>query len=119
MSITAEVTNYIKFSGDVESESVYNSGDQEDSPGMSQLVSLSSGNNTVLLPDVDGFTVHGLAIIPPNPNEVEVTVKGTNADTGITLAAGQASVIQFGTTPPASIVIAASTTAPGFRLVWF
>lgn len=119
MSITAEVTNYIKLSGDVESESVFASGDLDDSPGMSQLVSFSSGNNTVLLPDVEGFTVHGVAIVPPNPNEVEVTVKGTNADTGVTLAAGQASVIQFGAEPPASIVIAASTDAPGFRLVWF
>ncbi len=119
MATEAVVTNYINFSGDFVAENIYASGNLDDSPAMSQVVSLSSGNNVVSVPAVDGFTVHGVAIIPPNPNTEEVTVKGTNADTGITLAAGQASIIQFGTTPPESIVLAASTTVDGFRLVWF
>lgn len=119
MSITAVLKNYVKFSGDQESELVYTSGDLTDSPCIQELVSLSIGNNTVNIPDVDAFTVHGLAIVPPSLNAVEPILKGVGGDTGITLSATQVSVVMLGSTPPASIVINVAAEVIGLRLIWF
>lgn len=119
MSITAEVLNSIKFTGDQESELIYDTGELTDSPCYQQIVTLASGNNSISVPDVDDFTVHGLAIVPPSLNEVEPVLKGVNGDTGLTLSATEVSIVQFGATPPASIVLNVSEEVAGFRLIWF
>jgi hypothetical protein len=120
MSVTALVTNYIKFSGDLENELVYSSGDQSDSPAIQELIALSNGDNVIELPSVEGFTVHGVAIVPPALNEMEAVIKGSTTDSvGITLSAFNVSLLQFGATPPTDIVLVASTNAAGFRLIWF
>lgn len=119
MSITAAVTNYIKFTGDIEAEFILSSGEQGSSPAIRNVISLDSGNNVISVPDVDDFVVHGLAIVPPNGNTEEITLKGTNTDTGIALSATKATVIQLGAAPPASIVLVAGTNVSGFQLFWF
>lgn len=118
MSTTAVVVNYVKYSGDLNQEFVFDSGELLDSPAMTALVELAVGNNTVTLPDVTDFTVRGLVIVPPDGNVVEPTLKGVNGDTGIALSAERASVIQFGETLPASIVLNVAAEAV-FRLIWF
>ena len=121
MSITAVVTNWIKFDGDVNLEYIFNSGDQIDSPSISNLVSLAVGDNTFQVPFLPGeFTVHGLAIIPPDGNIEEPFLKGNAADVGMPLNATRASLIQFSTNaPPATIVITSASDVMGFRLIWF
>lgn len=119
MSVTAVVTNYIVFSGDLENEFTFSSGDLLNSPAIQELISLATGNNSVTVPDVEDFTIHGVAIIPPELNTVELTLKGINADTGIALSATKASVIQLGATPPASLVLNVSDDVVGVRLIWF
>jgi hypothetical protein len=119
VSITALLRNYISFSGDQESDLIYSSEELEDSPAQQQVISLSTGNNTITLPDVDGFTVHGVAIVPPATDAGLVTLKGVNGDTGILLSSEGVSVFQFGSTLPASIVLSAAAGVEGWRLVWF
>lgn len=119
MSTTAVLTNYVAFTGDVNLEYILSSGELVDSPAMSAIISLVSGNNTITPPDVEGFTLHGLAIVPPESNTVELTLKGVNGDTGITLGASVVSVISFGATPPATLVLEADDDVDGFRLIWF
>lgn len=119
MSTTARVINYVNFTGDLTQEIPYDSGDMPDSPASQEVVGLVTGNNTITLPDVEGFTLHGLAIVPPSLNEVELTFKGVSGDTGILLSATRVSVIQFGETLPASIVLSAPEDVDGFRLIWF
>jgi hypothetical protein len=120
MSVTAQVTNYIKFTGDLENELTYSSGDQADSPAIQELITLSSGDNVLTLPSVEGFTVHGVVVIPPALNEMEAVIKGSTTDSvGITLSAFNTSLLQFGTEPPTDIVLVATTNAAGFRLIWF
>lgn len=118
MSVTAVVTNYVKFSGDQQNEIVISSGELINSPAIQELVSLVTGNNTVTVPDVEDFVTHGLEIIPPELNDVEITLKGVNADTGITLSASQATVLQFGSAPPSNIVLNVSDDV-AVRLIWF
>ena len=119
MSVIASVKNYVTFTGDQENELVFASGSLTDSPCIQELVTLASGDNTIDVPSVNDFTVHGLAIVPPTLNVVEPVLKGVNGDTGISLSATQVSVLQFGATPPASIVLNASVEVAGFRLIWF
>ena len=119
MSITALVRNYISFSGDQDSEFIFTTPELEDSPAQQQVISLSLGANTITLPSVTGFTVHGLAIVPPATDAGLVTLKGVAGDTGILLSSTGVSVIQFGTTLPASIVLSAAAAVTGWRLIWF
>lgn len=119
MSITANVTNHFVFSGDQSTELIYNSGGLEDSPCLQGLTTLAIGNNSISVPDVTDFTVHGLAIVPPESNVVEITLKGVNGDTGIALSESKVSVLNFGATPPATIVLNVAAELVGLRLVWF
>jgi len=119
VSITAVVRNYITFTGDQDSELIYNSGSLADSPAMSELANLTTGNNTITVPVVDDFVVHGVVILPPSGNTVQPTVKGIAADTGFAISESQASVIQFGTDVPVSFVLNVSADIDGLRLVWF
>lgn len=119
MSITALVKNYVKFTEDQENDLVYSSGDLSDSPAMQELETLAIGDNTITIPDVANFTTHGLVIVPPSLNEVELVLKGASGDTGITLSATRVSVVQFGATPPASIILNVDAEVVGLRLIWF
>jgi hypothetical protein len=118
VSITATVKNYISFAGDQESDLVYDSGELADSPAMQELKNLIAGDNEILLPDVEDFTVHGFAIIPPTANEIEPVLKGAALDTGVALSASNVSVFMFGSTLPASIFLEVDD-ALSVRLVWF
>lgn len=119
MSITAVVKNYVTFTGDEDSELVVSSGTLSDSPCMNELKTLTTGNNTITLPVVTGFTVHGVVIIPPTGNTIQPTLKGVNGDTGFAINGSRASVINFGTTLPLTFVLNVSAGIAGVRLVWF
>lgn len=119
MSITAVVKNYIAFTGDQEIDLPFSSEELTNSPALQELVSLVSGNNAITVPDVDGFTLHGVAIVPPASNTVEPTLKGVNGDTGITLSVDKVSIVPFGATPSASFVLSVTDDVAGYRLIWF
>lgn len=118
MSVTASSTSHLVFSEDQESELIYASGPLEDSPYSQEVTTLAIGDNTISVPDVDGITVHGLAIVPPTANDEEITLKGNAADVGIALSANFVSVIHFGT-PPVSVILNVAAEVVGVRLVWF
>lgn len=119
MSITAVVRNYVAFSGDEEADLPFASDELADSPAMQEVKALTTGNNSITVPAITGFTTHGVVIIPPDGNAVEPTLKGVNGDTGIKLAADKVSVIPFGAVPPATIVLNVASNVNGFRLIWF
>ena len=119
MSITAGVTNYVRFTGDQESELIFTSGLLANSPAMQQLVSLVDGNNTISVPSVDDFDVHGVVIVPPTANENQLTLKGVDGDTGVILSALLPTILQFGDTVPSSFVLFIEGEIAGLRLVWF
>ena len=119
MSITALVKQYVSFSGDQDSDLIYATLGLEDSPAFQEVMTLIAAANTIVVPDVEGLTVHGVVIVPPTANDIEIVLKGSALDTGITLSAVNASVFQFGSTPPASIVLECADELVGLRLVWF
>ena len=119
MSTTAVVTNYVAFTGDLNQEYILPTGELADSPAMTSVIALASGANTITPPDVDGFTLHGLVIVPPDGNIVELTLKGVSGDTGIALSSSRVTILSFGATPPATLVLTAGSAVDGFRLIWF
>lgn len=119
MSITANVKNYIRFSGDQDSELLFSSGDLYNSPAMSELFSLAIGDNEIEVPNVDDFVVHGVVIQPPDSNSEGITLKGAGADTGIPISASLPTILQFGDTAPASIYVSVEVEVVGLRVTWF
>ena len=119
MSISSNVTNHVVFSGDQLTELIWNSGELTDSPGTQELKTLAIGDNTITVPSIDDFTVHGVAFVMPAANTVEPILKGAGADTGITISARNVSVVNFGDTPPASFILEVDAELVGIRLVWF
>ena len=119
MSITAVARQFLHFTGDQQSELIWDSGNLADSPCMNQLVNLITGDNEIDVPVVTDFVVHGVAIVPPAANVIEPVLKGAALDTGITLSASLVSVFQFGATLPTSIFLEVDDDMDGLRLVWF
>lgn len=121
MSITARVRQYITFSGDVDNEYIFDTGTLPNSPGVVEMRQLTIGDNVFTLPDaINDVVVHGVALIPPNGNTVEILLKGDETDTlGIPLSLQQATVIQFGAVLPIDIVLEVDDEVNGFRLIWF
>lgn len=118
MSITATVKNYIHFEGDQESEVILGSGPLINSADVQQLTTLAIGDNILTVPAVVGFVAHGVAIIPPHANVIEMLLKGDAADIGLLLSASQASVIHLGANQ-ATLILNVVTSIVGLRLVWF
>lgn len=117
--ITAAITSYVKFSGDLNQENAFPSGDLANSPGITNLVELAIGDNVIPVPDVIGFTVHGLVIVPPDVSVEEITLRGDALDTGIVLSSSGVSVLRFGATPPTDITLSVAAVVSGLRLIWF
>jgi hypothetical protein len=119
VSTTANVKNYVRFSGDQDSELLYSSGDLYNSPAMSELVSLAIGDNEIEVPNVDDFVVHGVVIQPPSSNSEGITLMGAGGDTGIPISASLPTILQFGDTAPASIYLSVAAEVTGLRVIWF
>lgn len=119
MSISATVKNYIKFSGDQESELIFSSGVLPDSPAIQELVTLAVGDNEIDVPSVDDFTVHGVVLVPPTANTEQMTLKGAGADTGLSISANRPTLLQFGDSVPASLFFEVAAEIVGLRLIWF
>lgn len=119
MSITAVAKVYIKFDGDQASEVIYSTEALSDSPNLSDLRTLAIGNNEIIVPEVDDFTVHGVLLVPPVANTDQLTLKGVVGDTGIQISANQPTLLQFGDTIPASLFVSVAAEVVGLRLIWF
>lgn len=111
MSITANVTININFSGDITYTQDFDADANIASPGSSITTNLASGANTITVPT--GAT--GVLIVPPASNAVTLTLKGVTGDTGI--AVGLISPIFLSLNSVSTFVITAGS-AVTVRLIW-
>lgn len=81
MSVTSGRSVTITFTGDIEYTQSFSATNVSTGSGQNQLVSLSSGNNTITVPS----NAVAVTIEMPSGNTVQVTLKGVNGDTGIAL----------------------------------
>ncbi len=82
MAVTSNRDINIQFTGDLEYQQTFESVESVTSPGVIENVDLTTGDNTITVPD-DAVAV---TIIKPSDNDVVLILKGIGADTGITLS---------------------------------
>jgi len=102
MAVTATRSTTIVYSGDVVGTETISAASNTASPGQVQILTLSSGFNTITLP-TGGSTVNACTIVPPTANVVTMTLKGITGDTGVPLHL----------TDPTTIAFASGTTTFG------
>lgn len=81
MSVTSNRDINIQFTGDSEFQQTFTAATNATSPGDNGLIDLALGDNTIIVPD----GAVAVSIIKPAGNEVVITFKGIEADTGIVL----------------------------------
>lgn len=86
------------------------------SPAQTDLVTLASGNNFIPFP-TGGSSPAGVTITPPAGNTNSITLKGTTADTGLSLHLTDPTSLGLGSTT-GTLVLTASSTISGVRLDW-
>lgn len=117
MSVTANRETTIQFTGDLELSITESAVANTTSPAQIAIVDLVATNNTQTVPTAGSTQPTAVTIIPPSGNTNVITLKGTNADTGVALHLTDPTTITLSTSVT-SIVLAVSTTVAGVRLVW-
>jgi hypothetical protein len=102
------------FSGDIQASFEYE-GDNAASPGITEVKTLASGNNTITVPNT---AVTGVTIIPPPANVETITLKGVNGDTGIRLHLTDPSSIGIDVAVTTTFVLSAGAQIVGVRFIW-
>lgn len=87
------------------------------SPGKLDVVTLSSGANTITVP-TGGTTPVAVTIIPPSGNTQTLTLKGISGDTGIALHLTQPCSISLANSVT-TFVLTAGGTITGLQLIWY
>jgi len=113
MSVTANVNVSLSWSGDVVLGQTFNDPTNPSSPGQEQVLSLSSGNNTVSVP-TGAQSVLLVKTVNGVTNTATLTFKGVNGDTGYALSPTVADKLSVG---GSSFVINASAVT-SIRAFW-
>jgi hypothetical protein len=116
MSVTSSRIIGITFQGDIDSPNLaFNAAENASSPGQIAPVALTTGNNVISVPTGS----KAVTIIPPVANAAQLIVKGTNADTGISLHLTDPSSIAIATAQTDIVVYTAVTTGlPTVRVIF-
>ena len=117
MATTAAKTITITLTGDVAGTQTFSPASNTTSAAKIDIVSLSTGANTITVPSVTGFTVTGVVIAPPAANTNLITIKGVSGDTGVALHKTDPSYIALDSSV-ATFVLNAAATINGVRLEW-
>lgn len=111
MAITSVRTTTIQFSGDVSAAMTYEQNSIA-SPGITDLIDLAIGNNSVSVP----AGAIGVTIIPPDDNEEDITLKGATGDTGILLHPTASTSIGLGS--ETAFYLNVTVAVDAVRLIW-
>ncbi len=116
MAVSASRTTTITFTGDVTGVQTVAAAVNAASPGQMDILSLTTGANTITAP-TGGATPKCLTVIPPAGNTQALTLKGITGDTGVPLHLTDPSSISLAGAF-VSLVINAAGPVTGVRLIW-
>lgn len=116
MSVTSNRNVDITFTGDQKASWTNTAAENTHSPGMIQVLTLASGNNTITVP-TGGTTPTACTILKPSDNTTAITLKGVAGDTGIRLHDTDPDTISIDDSV-ATFVLNAGAQLAGVRLVW-
>lgn len=117
MATSTTRSTTIQTAGDIISGQTFSATPNPSTPRPEDVVSLSSGNNTITVPSSGTAVPIAVTILPPVSNAVALTLKGVNGDTGILLHLVDPTTIAIGSTVTSFVISAASNVA-GVRLIW-
>lgn len=117
MAVTSSRTIQITLSGDVDLEQPFSAADNPTASGVVNVISLTTGVNTIIPPTVSGVVNKGVMIIPPAANAVLMTMKGAPGDTGLPLHLTDPTSLAIDTTF-AQLVLSVPSNLVGLRLIW-
>ena len=115
MSVNSVRTISVQNTGDVAGVQTVQSSNAS-APGVIQLTSLASGDNTITVP-TGGSTPQAATVVFPSNNAVLVKLKGAGGDTGVKLHATAPTSIALDATQTTFILNAASAVT-GVRIIW-
>jgi hypothetical protein len=115
MAVTSAVQIKVTFSGDISGTEVFNDASNANSSGVSNVVALSSGNNTIAVPSA-GTVPTAVTIIPPAGNTNDLILKGANGDQGIQLHDTNPLKLPLDSSVTSFVINAEATT--NVRLIW-
>jgi len=114
MASTSQRSITLQSTGDIEYSQVFSASSNASSPMQSDLVNLSSGNNTITVPT--GST--GVTIVPPTTNSVAIAIKSVVGDSNTLLIATSSPSSLGLATGVASFVLNAAGTITGVRIIF-
>ena len=117
MSVTSTRVVQVGFSGDIEANIIQSALENAVSPAETNIVTLSSGSNTITAPVISGIIVTGLTNIPPAGNTAQMTLKGIASDVGIPLHLTDPTSISLSPTFQ-DLNVEAAASIIGLRLIW-
>lgn len=115
MSTTSGRNIDVNLTGDVAMSSTYSAAENTASPGQVQVVALTTGANTIIVPAA-GTTPKAVTIVKPSGNIVAITFKGIAGDTGVRLHDTDPDSISLNAAVATFVLNAGS--AVNVRLVW-
>lgn len=104
------------FTGDETASWTNSAAENISSPGMIQVMTLASGNNTITVP-TGGTVPTAVTILKPSGNTTALTFKGVAGDTGVRLHDTDPDSISLHSSA-ATFVLNAGASLSGVRLVW-
>jgi len=117
MAVTSSRTGAIAYTGDIVANVSLAAVTNTNSPGDIDILTLTTGANTITLP-TGGSAPKGATIIPPPANAVLITLKGVSGDTGILIHKTDPTIVTFDTTAATTFVLNAAAEVVGLRIAW-
>lgn len=117
MSVSSTRSLSLQLTGDVTAGYKLDSAVNAASPGMNEIKDLSLGNNTITVPTGGSSVPTAVTIVPPEDNEVVLTLKGINGDTGIAIHLTDPLTLSLADSVT-SFVLNAADAVEGVRFYW-
>lgn len=117
MATASTRSTSLQYSGDLEAGYNISAAANPASPGIMNIVDLSSGANTITVPTAGSSIPSAVTIVPPEGNEQTLTLKGITGDTGIRLHDTDPTTIALDESVT-SFVLTAGAAIEGVRLYW-
>lgn len=117
MAVSAARKVTIVFTGDVSATHILSAGTNTDAAASLEIMTLSSGANTITVPTGGDTVPTSVTIVPPEANDSSITFKGISGDTGVRIHNTDPTTVALDDSVT-SFVLTAGASINGVRLYW-
>ena len=116
MAVTATRVTTIVYTGDTTGTETVSAASNTASPGMIEIKTLASGDNTITVP-TGGTTPTACTLLPPAGNTATIKIKGVTGDTGVSLHLTDPSTFALNSSVTTFLLVTGAAVT-GARLYW-